>query len=434
MKYTEKQIKEGVKLHLIQNDRFKTNLMAVFLTVPLDKKTVTQNAILPAVLRRGTKNMQTQEEISIELEEMYGAVFDCGVEKEGDNQILKFYIEVINDEFIPEEDSGLSERAIHNLLDIVFNPNIKENAFKIEYVEQEKVNLKHIIEGKTDNKARYALERCIEEMYKNESYSLYKYGYMEDIENIKNDNLYASYKELLDNCKIDIYISGIINENIIQYIEKNENIKSLKPRNPKYIPNEVNSKKEIEKINIISENLDVTQGKLVLGLKLLLRNQDEQYDAIIYNGILGGTANSKLFQNVREKASLAYTAGSTYVKMKNTIYINCGIEIENYQKALDIIKKQIEDMSTGNFTEEEVENAKKGYISALKTIENEQDSELIYYFGKEFNKNELSFEDYEKRIEKVKKEDVLKVAKLVKIDTIYFLQNGSIKIDNIRRS
>ena len=434
MKYTEKQIKEGVKLHLIQNDRFKTNLMAVFLTVPLDKKTVTQNAILPAVLRRGTKNMQTQEEISIELEEMYGAVFDYGVEKEGDNQILKFYIEVINDEFIPEEDSGLSERAIHNLLDIVFNPNIKEDAFKIEYVEQEKVNLKHIIEGKTDNKARYALERCIEEMYKNESYSLYKYGYMEDIENIKNDNLYASYKELLDNCKIDIYISGIINENIIQYIEKNENIKSLKPRNPKYIPNEVNSKKEIEKINIISENLDVTQGKLVLGLKLLLRNQDEQYDAIIYNGILGGTANSKLFQNVREKASLAYTAGSTYVKMKNTIYINCGIEIENYQKALDIIKKQIEDMSTGNFTEEEVENAKKGYISALKTIENEQDSELIYYFGKEFNKNELSFEDYEKRIEKVKKEDVLKVAKLVKIDTIYFLQNGSIKIDNIRRS
>ena len=189
MKYTEKQIKEGVKLHLIQNDRFKTNLMAVFLTVPLDKKTVTQNAILPAVLRRGTKNMQTQEEISIELEEMYGAVFDCGVEKEGDNQILKFYIEVINDEFIPEEDSGLSERAIHNLLDIVFNPNIKEDAFKIEYVEQEKVNLKHIIEGKTDNKARYALERCIEEMYKNESYSLYKYGYMEDIENIKNDNL-----------------------------------------------------------------------------------------------------------------------------------------------------------------------------------------------------------------------------------------------------
>ena len=120
MKYTEKQIKEGIKLHLIQNDRFKTNLMAVFLTVPLDKKTVTQNAILPAVLRRGTKNMQTQEEISIELEEMYGAVFDCGVEKEGDNQILKFYIEVINDEFIPEEDSGLSERAIHNLLDIVF--------------------------------------------------------------------------------------------------------------------------------------------------------------------------------------------------------------------------------------------------------------------------------------------------------------------------
>ena len=433
MLYKEKQIKEGIKLHLIKNERFKTNLIAVFLTMPLERENITKNAMIPMILRRGSKTMPTQEEISIKLEEMYGAVFDCGVEKEGDNQILKFYIEVINDEFIPEEDKGLSKKAIYNLLDIVFNPNIKENAFKIEYVEQEKANLKHIIEGRTDNKARYALERCIEEMYKNESYSLYKYGYIEDIENIKNDNLYTSYKQLVENCKIDIYISGIINEDLIQNIEENENIKSLKPRTPKYIKNEVKSKKDIEKVNIISENLDVTQGKLVLGLKLLLENLDQQYDAIIYNGILGGTANSKLFQNVREKASLAYTAGSSYVRMKNTIYINCGIEIENYQKALDIIKKQIEDMKLGNFTEEEVENAKKGYISALKAVENEQDSELIYYFGKEFNKNELSFEDYQKRIEKVKKEDVLKVAELVKLDTIYFLQNGSIKIDNIRR-
>ena len=423
MKYTEKQIKEGIKLHLIQNDRFKTNLMAVFLTVPLDKKTVTQNAILPAVLRRGTKNLQTQEEISIKLEEMYGAVFDCGVEKEGDNQILKFYIEVINDEFIPEEDKGLSKKAIYNLLDIVFNPNIKENAFKIEYVEQEKANLKHIIEGRTDNKARYALERCIEEMYKNESYSLYKYGYIEDIENIKNDNLYTSYKQLVENCKIDIYISGIINEDLIQNIEENENIKSLKPRTPKYIKNEVKSKKDIEKVNIISENLDVTQGKLVLGLKLLLENLDQQYDAIIYNGILGGTANSKLFQNVREKANLAYVASSSYLRYKNIIFINSGIEISNYEKALKLIKEQIEDMKQGKFTDEDIEDNKKGVISAIKTIGDEQDTEVIYYFGQELTGVSVSVNDYIKIIENIKKEDILDVANRVSINTIYFLRD-----------
>ena len=101
MKEKKIQIKEGITLHYILTNKFKNNMLAVFLTTPLDRKTVTWNSLLTAVLRRGTKTMPSQEKISENLEKMYGASFDCGVEKTGDNQVLKFYMESLNNEFLP---------------------------------------------------------------------------------------------------------------------------------------------------------------------------------------------------------------------------------------------------------------------------------------------------------------------------------------------
>ena len=431
MLYKEKQIKEGIKLHLIKNERFKTNLIAVFLTMPLERENITKNAMIPMILRRGSKNMPTQEDISKNLEEMYGAIFDCGVEKKGENHILKFYLESINDEFLPESQGKILKESIDKLLEIVFNPLVENEEFNKQYIEQEKINLKQIIEGRADNKSRYALDRCVEEMYKDTNYSLYKYGYVEDLENINASNLYISYKKIIEQCNIDIYVSGIVDEEIIKYIENNNNLKNINNRKSIIKKYEIEKEKPIKEKTIF-ENLDVNQGKLIMGLKVPMQTEDKQYDTIIYNSILGGSANSKLFQNVREKASLAYTANSSYIRMKNTICINCGIEFANYEKAVEIIKTQLEEMKNGNFSEEDVENAKRGYISAIKSIEDEQDTEIMYYFGQEFTNIKLDIKGYEDRIAKVKKEDIIEIAKIVKIDTIYFLQDGSVKLQNNR--
>lgn len=431
MLYREKQIKEGIKLHLIKNERFKTNLIAIFLTMPLERENITKNSLIPMILRRGSKNMPTQEEISKNLEEMYGAIFDCGIEKKGENHILKFYLESINDEFLPENQGKILKESIDKLLEIVFNPLVGNEEFNREYIEQEKINLKQIIEGRADNKSRYALDRCIEEMYKNTNYALYKYGYIEDLEKIDAKNLYTAYKKIIEQCNIDIYVSGIVDEEIINYIEENINLKNINDRKSVLKKYEIEQEKQIEEKTIF-ENLDVNQGKLIMGLKVPMQEEDKQYDTIIYNSILGGSANSKLFQNVREKASLAYTANSSYIRMKNTICINCGIEFANYEKAVEIIKTQLEEMKNGNFSEEDVENAKRGYISAIKSIEDEQDTEIMYYFGQEFTNIKLDIKGYEDRIAKVKKEDIIEIAKIVKIDTIYFLQDGSVKLQNNR--
>ena len=223
MNYKEKEIKKGIKLHEIQTDKFKTNLIAVFLSMPITKDNVTKNSLISAILRRGSKNMPTQAQISQELEEMYGASFDCGLDKTGDNHILKFYLEAINDNFLPQTNENMLKTSIEKLLEIVFNPLVENGAFKEEYVKQEKENVKRIIEGKPDNKARYAFDRCIEEMYKDQPYGLYKYGYIEDLEKITAQDLYNYYQSMISECKIDIFVSGNINE-VTSIVEQNENI------------------------------------------------------------------------------------------------------------------------------------------------------------------------------------------------------------------
>ena len=422
MEYKQTEIKKGIKLHTIKTEKFKTNLIAIMLTTKLDRENVTKNALIPAVLRRGTKNLTTQEEINKKLEEMYGAGLDCGLDKTGDNQVLKFYIETVNDEFLPQEAENMLKISLEKIFEFVFNPYLENGCFKKEYVEQEKENIKQIIDGKIDNKARYSLDRCIEEMYKDQPYGLYKYGYVEDMKDINEKNLYEYYQQLINECKIDIFVSGIIDEETENIIKNNENIIKLKDREPQYNEPEIIAKKS-EKVNDVQESMDVTQGKLIIGMDLDIDDDNLRFDVMIYNSIFGGSANSKLFQNVREKASLAYTASSSYYRFKNNIFINCGIEIKNYEKALEIIKQQIEDMKKGDFTDEEVENAKKGIIASIKTIDDEQDTEITYFFGQELSKSKCNIEQYMQRISEVTKDKVVDVANKVSVNTVYFLKD-----------
>lgn len=420
MKDKKTEIKQGISFHKIKTNKFKTNLFAIFLTIPLNRETVTKNALISAILRRGSKNLPSQEQISKKLEEMYGAGFDCGIEKTGDYHTIKFYLELINDQYLPKKED-LSSKAIELLLSIAFNPYTENGAFKEEYVEQEKENLKQIIEGKIDNKGSYALERCLEEMYNNKPYGLYKYGYIEDLEKITSKELYNYYLEMIQSCKIDIFASGELQENTEQIIKENEDIKKLKER--KFEIQTDDQKEEIKEPKVINESMDVTQGKLVIGLDVLLNKENISYITMVYNAVLGVGANSKLFQNVREKASLAYTCGSNYIKRKQIIVVRAGIEIENYNKALEIINTQLEDMKNGKFTDEDIQSAKNLLLSTINNIEEEQDTEISYYFGQELAKRDVTIEEYKNKVEQVTKEQVQEVANSIKTNTIYFLKN-----------
>ena len=401
-----------MKINKLQSNKFKTNLVALFITVPLTKENCTKNAILTSVIRRGTNNLKTQEEISKRLEELYGAGFNCGVDKLGNYHVLKFYLETLENTYTLNNENLLQE-GVNLLLDIAFNPLVENNGFNKLYLDQEKINLQRLIESRKDNKALYAKERCLENIFADESYSLYKYGSVDDLASINEINLYAYYKELLKNCKIDLYITG-------------NNIDNIKvPKIPsKNLPQIPNMHIAPSKPNIVNEIQDVTQGKLIIGLDV----DDKNKTAVsMYNTMLGGGANSKLFQNVREKASLAYSAGSSYIRRKNVILIQTGIEIENYDKAVKIIEEQLEDMKNGKISDDEFNSAKQLIVSSIELIEESKEDMITFYFDQNLFEEHLNITEYKEMIKKVTKDDVIKVAQKVKEDTIYFLTNESAK-------
>lgn len=420
MNYNKQEIKRGITLHQINTNNFKTNLYAIFLATPITRENVTKDAVISAVLRRGTNNIKSQELISQELESMYGASFDCGIEKTGDNHVFKFYLEALSDEFLPAKED-LSKKSIEILLDIVFNPLIENGGFKVEYVEGEKNNIKQIIESKIDNKGQYAYDRCIEETFNGKPYGLYKYGYIEDLEKITPQNLYEYYKKMISECKIDIFCSGIM-ENIEKDIKENTNIQKVNERKPNCIIG-TTVELPVQEIKTVQESMQVSQGKLVISLDVDSKIENLSYVASVYNAILGGGANSRLFQNVREKESLAYTAGSSYLKPKNMIFIRCGIEIQNYNKALETIKVQLDDLKNGKIEEEDIENAKKLIIASVKSITSEQDTEITYYYGQELAGTLIEISDYENKVNAVTKEQIQEIANSVSINTIYFLKD-----------
>lgn len=399
-----------MKIKKIETKKFKTNVYALYLTIPLTKENVTYNALIPTVLKRGCEKYNNQLEISKKLEEMYDATFGIGITKVGNNEVLKFYLESLNNNYLPNNED-LSKTSIEMLLNIVMKPYLVNEKFDDDYVEQEKENLKKVIESRKDNKDTYATNRLLEEMFKEEPYGLYKFGNIDEIDNITSEKLYEKYKELIKNSEKYLYIVGDVeNLNIESY-----NIDEKEITISKEFPVKVS-----EKENIVKEQMDVTQGKLVIGLNT---PNNKQEVIALYNTILGKGANSKLFLNVREKEGLAYSAGSTYLKRNNAIIISTGIEVLKYNKAVEVIKNQLKDMEDGNITEKEMKDAKQFINAGLNLINESSENMIEYRFDKDLYNEEIDIEKYRKEIEEIKKEDIVKVAKQIKIDTIYFLGN-----------
>lgn len=399
-----------MKIKKIETKKFKTNVYALYLTIPLTKENVTYNALIPTVLKRGCEKYNNQLEISKKLEEMYDATFGIGITKVGNNEVLKFYLESLNNNYLPNNED-LSKISIEMLLNIVMKPYLVNGKFDDDYVEQEKENLKKVIESRKDNKDTYATNRLLEEMFKEEPYGLYKFGNIDEIDNITSKKLYEKYKELIKNSEKYLYIVGDVkNLNIESY-----NIDEKEITISKEFPVKIS-----EKENIVKEQMDVTQGKLVIGLNM---PNNKQEVIALYNTILGKGANSKLFLNVREKEGLAYSAGSTYLKRNNAIIISTGIEVSKYNKAVEVIKNQLKDMEDGNITEKEMKDAKQFINAGLNLINESSENMIEYRFDKDLYNEEIDIEKYRKKIEEITKEDIVKVAQQIKIDTIYFLGN-----------
>lgn len=419
------ELKPGIKAHLIKTELFKTNLISIIITTPLKRKTITKNALIPFLLKRGSKKYPTHEDIALRLEELYGADMIFGIDKVGDNHVLKITAQSINNDYTLNGEDLIKD-LIEFLIEVTFNPYMENGKFKETALDTEKLHLKELIDGKKNSKDLYAYSKCLENMYEFKGYGLYRFGYSEDIEKITLEEISDYYRELISTAKIDIFISGKFNENDIKNIlENNEILKTLEARKPNFIvakpPTEI--ERNIDNPKVIKEKMDINQGKLVMGYNILDKQENSRNIGILTNSILGESANSLLFQNVREKAGLAYSVRSSFINTQNILTIHAGINPSNYDKAIEIIKNEVEKMKNGDFSDKDIENSRICIIAGIKNIEVEQDTEIIFYLGQELSQNYYSVNDYIESVKSITKEQIIEFSKSFKLNTIYFLSN-----------
>jgi predicted Zn-dependent peptidase len=408
----------GIDVFLLPAEKFKTNTINIFFHDNLSRDSAARNALVPAVLRRGCESFPTFQEIALYLEELYGASFDCGIVKKGERQILHFYMEHAADRYTGQEEN-LFEKAFDLLIEIITRPVLAQGAFKSEYVQQEKENLRKLIESRVNDKMQYAVDKCLEEMCREEPFGVYEYGAVEDLDRIQPGDLYEHYVRLLETLPVSVFITGSVEKrNIDRVIDR---LYQLKRGNVKKV--DISSvEKEVREVRNVTDSMNVNQGKLSLGFRTNTSSNDRDYfSLVVYNGILGGGVHSKLFQNVREKAGLAYYAASRLEKFKGLMVVYSGIEIVNKDKALEIILKQVEEIKAGNISDYEFESTRKTIESGIKSLKDSQLYMVDFYLSQIVVNMNDTLDTVIEKVKNVTRQDVVNIAAKIKLDTVYFL-------------
>lgn len=416
----------GIKVYNIKSSRFKTNTINIFFKDNLNQDSVALNALFPSVLRRGCKGFPTIKDINLYLEELYGAVFDCGIVKKGEKQIIHFYFEYVSDKYTSDSHRNF-EKALDFLLNIIYKPELQDGSFNEQYVQQEKSNLKMSIESRTNDKVQYALDRCYELMCKDEPFGIYEYGTVDQIDNISSSELYKHYKEKVSTLPADIFITGELCDSDIEILK--HSLYNINRSAPKSLLSSI-VKKCVDKVSYFEDAMDVNQAKLSLGFRTnITSNEDKYYALLVYNGILGGGMHSKLFQNVREKAGLAYYVFAGLEKFKGLMIIGSGIDIKERDHAKELILKQLDEIQEGNITDYEFESTIKSLETGIQSLKDSQLQFVDFYLSQLISETHDTLEGLLGKIQRVTRQDVIDIAKKIQLDTVYFLtsdgQSGS---------
>jgi predicted Zn-dependent peptidase len=413
---TIKEMK-GYRLHIIKTEKYKTNTFVWRMKAPLNKQEVTQRALLPYVMQSNTKKYPQTTLLRSYLDDLYGASLFVDVQKKGEYHVISFTLEIANEKFLSDR-TPLLKKAVELLAEILMNPNAENGAFDRATVEAEKRALKQRIQSLYDDKMRYSSFRLIEEMCKDEPYSAHIHGQMEDVDPITPEALFQFYQKAFGEDEMDFYVIGDVNEEEVYSVA--DELLHFQPRNPKKI--EASRIKKAIQEKEVREVQDVKQGKLNIGYRTHVVYGDDDYFALqVFNGIFGGFSHSKLFINVREKASLAYYAASRLESHKGLMMVMCGIDNKNYQQAVTIIKEQLDAMKKGDFSDEELEQTKAVIRNQiLETIDTPRGIVEVLYHNVVAGKN-ISLDDWLEKMEQTTQEQIIEVAKKIELDTIYFL-------------
>lgn len=412
---------DGVRFNAVYDTRFKTNRISINFFMPLSKETVTVNALIPQLLKKGYNGCDSFTMFNRKLEELYGAGVETDIDKKGDYQSITIAITCIDDKFALSGES-ISKNAAQILSKMAFDPITEGDGFCEKDVLIEKKALIDTIEAEMNEKRIYAINSANRIMCDNEPSGLPRYGFIDDVEHITAKSAKAQYDSILEQAQVEIMFVGCGDfSNAMEVFEKI--YKNAKRSYKKLGETSVHklSVPQKEKIEI----MPVSQAKLVFGFACDITSKSELAPAMrMMTSILGGTPSSKLFVNVREKLSLCYYCASRYNMSKGIMMIDSGVEKENIEKAKSAILEQIEQIKNNDFTDNEMNFALLSLKNSYTSIYDSDCSIESFYIGQLLFALSYSPEEEKKRIENVTREQIVEVAKMVKLDTTYLLTGG----------
>ncbi|MEY8387608.1 insulinase family protein [Oscillospiraceae bacterium 38-13] len=413
---TRTQLAGSVHLTYLPAKKFKTSLLSAQFMVPLRWETASANALLSSILRRGTVTSPDMGALSARLDHLYGARIDATVRKKGEIQCVGFVASLIDDSFAPGGER-LLEPAAGLLGELICDPVTEDGHFLTDYFESEKTNLIDTIRSILNDKRAYADSRLLQEMCTGEPYGIPRLGNEQITAALHPQLLFDAYRELTASARLEIFYSGSAEQARVEDALRSalsklprSNVEPLPPPQPHTPP---------EEPRLITERLDVTQGKLGMGFSC---GSGDTSALLLGNTLFGGSSNSRLFLNVREKLSLCYYASSTYHRQKGLITVSSGIEFENYQRACDEIMAQLAAVQRGELEDWELEAARSTLLNAYASMGDSQGKLENFYLGQTATGQDESPEELAEQIRAVTPERIFQAMDTVRLDTVYFLQ------------
>lgn len=423
MGFSRKELMPGVWLSHICSDKFKTAIISFSFLTQLDRETASMNALIPSVLVRGSMNYPDMEKLSNRMDELYGADVAPLVRLSGEIQCTGICTYFPEAKYLPVG-KDYTKEVIGLSAEILLHPFTRGGLLYKEYVDSEKQKLADHIRSVINEKNSYAIQRCIEEMCSYESYAIGKEGSAEDCESIGYVKLSKHYKELLSTSPLEIIYCGSESEEAItEYLT--EALVTMPRGEINYeLGTDIRMNSVEEEARYFEEQLDVTQGKLVIGFRLgEWMNDPDAAILSVFNCMYGSGVTSRLFRNVREKLQLCYYASSFSRLAKGILLVTSGIDFDKFDSAKDEILRQLDELRSGEFTDEEIAWAKASVISSLKGIPDGSGPLEGYYFSRILNGDIMTPEEYAAAVDAVTREQIIEIAESIVPDLIYFLRN-----------
>ena len=411
-------LRPGITLRCFPDERFKQCCLSLQMIRPMCREEAAFNALIPAVLLRGTRKAPDLRAITLRLDDLYGASVGALVRRVGDYQTTGLHCSFIDDRYAMEGDAVLAPMADF-LGELLLEPITENGAFRTDYVEGEKKNLISTIESQRNDKRVYAASRLLELMCAEDSFGIPRLGEAEQVRTITPEQAYAHYTRILRESRIELfYVGGASPQTVAQ---------SLKP---------VVGRLERDYVNLFEqtafqstptgdhrETMDVAQGRLNMGFVTPITIGDDRFAAMqVCNTVFGGGMTSKLFMNVREKLSLCYDIGSGYHGVKGIMTVSAGIDCKTEETTRKEILAQLEACRQGEITAEELNAAKQGVMSSLRAVHDSPGAIENYYSTTALSGLDMTPAEYMEKVEQVTLEQVAEAARSLTLHTTYFLE------------